>query len=81
MFNTFLDKLPAGPVMFFGGIYFFMPVLPEPHLWEKAKMIVDGIPLMPIDYFDIVVHIAGGALALAMFVRTRKTSAQNTGDE
>lgn len=77
MLNNLLDKLPAGPVMFFGGIYFFMPVLPEPHLWQKAMMILDGVPLRPIDVFDIFVHSAAGALALAMFLRTRQKTAEN----
>lgn len=72
MLNKILDSLPAGPAMFLGGLFFFMPIMPEPHLWEKAKMIAGGLPMKPIDWLDIVMHAGAGILALAVFVRTRQ---------
>ena len=33
------------------------PFLPEPHIWEKLKWILDGADGMrPIDWFDFVLH-------------------------
>lgn len=72
MFKSFLDSLPSFPVIFLGGIFFFMPILPEPHLWEKAMMIKDGLDMAPIDYFDIFLHGGAGIIALAKAVRVRR---------
>lgn len=72
MYKAFLDKLPSGPVLFFGGIYFFMPILPEPHLWQKFQMITSGAYMQPIDYLDIVVHAGAGIIALSKFLRDRE---------
>jgi hypothetical protein len=32
------------------------PFSPEPHLWEKLKMLADGTLAKPIDIFDLVLH-------------------------
>ncbi|MBE0583912.1 MAG: RND transporter [Desulfofustis sp.] len=32
------------------------PFVPEPHLWEKAKMLADGNLTRPIDIFDLLLH-------------------------
>ena len=32
------------------------PFVPEPHLWEKLKMLADGTLVKPIDIFDLVLH-------------------------
>ena len=76
MLNTILDKFPPGPTMFFGAIYVVMPILPEPHLVQKAVMLMNGLALAPIDWFDIVAHSSGGLLALAVFRRSRQRAAQ-----
>jgi len=76
MLNTILDKLPPGPTMFFGAIYVIMPILPEPHLVQKAIMLSKGLDLAPIDWFDIVAHSSGGLLALAVFRRNRQRIAE-----
>lgn len=77
MLNAILDKLPPGPTMFFGAIYVVMPILPEPHLVQKAMMLSEGMVLKPIDWFDIVAHSFGGLLALAVYMRQRELRAQN----
>lgn len=33
-----------------------MPFTPEPHLWEKLKMLLDGALVRPIDIFDLLLH-------------------------
>lgn len=74
MYKAFLDKLPSGPVLFFGGLYFFMPILPEPHLWQKFQMITSGAYMQPIDYLDIVLHAGAGIIALSKFLRDREVA-------
>ena len=32
------------------------PVAPEPHLWEKLKMLFAGTLVRPIDIFDLLLH-------------------------
>lgn len=34
------------------------PFVPEPHLWEKLKMLAAGTLSRPIDIFDLVLHAA-----------------------
>jgi hypothetical protein len=72
MLNALLDKLPVGPTIFFGLLYVIMPILPEPHLVQKAMMLLNGLRLAPIDWFDIVAHSSGGLLAFAVYRRSRQ---------
>ncbi len=32
------------------------PFFPEPHIWEKLKMLRAGTLRRPIDWFDLVLH-------------------------
>ncbi|MGB5426912.1 MAG: RND transporter [Gammaproteobacteria bacterium] len=32
------------------------PFTPEPHLWEKLKMLFAGTLVRPIDIFDLLLH-------------------------
>ncbi|SMX47600.1 RND transporter [Maliponia aquimaris] len=32
------------------------PFLPEPHLWEKLKLLAAGTLVRPMDIFDLVLH-------------------------
>jgi hypothetical protein len=32
------------------------PFVPEPHLWEKLKMLAAGTLVRPIDIFDLLMH-------------------------
>ena len=45
------------------------PFTPEPHLWEKLKMLFGGTLVRPIDIFDLLLHGAPLVLlALAALV-------------
>lgn len=35
------------------------PFAPEPHLWEKLKMLADGTLTRPLDIFDLLMHGSG----------------------
>ncbi len=32
------------------------PFVPEPHIWEKLKMLTAGTLVKPIDMFDLLLH-------------------------
>ena len=45
------------------------PFLPEPHVWEKLKLLAAGQLVRPIDIFDLLLHGTPWALlALKMTV-------------
>ncbi|MFC6687381.1 RND transporter [Jhaorihella thermophila] len=50
------------------------PFLPEPHIWEKLKMLAAGTLTRPIDIFDLILHAAPWALLLAKTVRSVTTA-------
>ncbi len=48
------------------------PFVPEPHVWEKLKMLADGTLSRPIDIFDLCLHgapwlVLFGKIALGQF--------------
>ncbi|WP_263338880.1 MULTISPECIES: RND transporter [Albidovulum] len=45
------------------------PFVPEPHLWEKLKMLAAGTLVRPIDIFDLVLHAAPWAILIAKLAR------------
>lgn len=51
-----LDKIPLPLLAFFALFLTFAPFVPEPHLWQKSKMLVDGTLTKPIDIFDLFWH-------------------------
>ena len=48
------------------------PFVPEPHLWEKLKMLFAGTLSRPIDIFDLALH--GGPLVLLVLKLIRMRS-------
>ncbi|HIJ84000.1 MAG: hypothetical protein HW380_2356 [Magnetococcales bacterium] len=53
---SFVGRIPwiaLLPIAFFMAI---APVSPQPHLWEKLKMLSDGTLSRPLDIFDLLMH-------------------------
>ena len=48
------------------------PYLPEPHVWEKLKLLFLGGLRKPIDMFDLGLHGLPWVIAAAQVVRTVK---------
>lgn len=46
------------------------PFTPEPHIWEKLKMLATGDLVKPIDWFDLVLHAVPWLVVLAKGVRS-----------
>jgi hypothetical protein len=57
-----LDKIPLTVILPIAVFLALAPFVPEPHLWEKLKMLFAGTLSRPIDIFDLFLH--GGPLLL-----------------
>lgn len=53
---SWLDKIPFAPLVMISLFLGLAPFVPEPHVWEKLKMLFDGSLEKPIDIFDLLMH-------------------------
>ncbi len=51
-----LDRLPWFPLIAAALLLGLAPFVPEPHLWEKLRMLSEGRLQRPIDIFDLLLH-------------------------
>jgi hypothetical protein len=65
----FLDKIPLTLAVLAALTLGLAPFVPEPHLWEKLKMLVGGTLVRPIDIFDLCLHAAPWLLLVAKLLR------------
>lgn len=49
-------RLPLMPLAIGAILLAGAPFVPQPHLVEKARWLIDGTPLKPVDWFDILWH-------------------------
>ena len=75
----YLDKIPFRTVIVMTIFLGLLPVVPEPHLWQKLKMLVAGDLVQPIDLFDTLFHAAPGLVLLAKIYRRKTGADQNEG--
>lgn len=65
-----IDQLPWHLVVIACLTLGLAPFFPEPHIWEKLKMLASGTLVKPVDIFDLLMHatpflVAGLKLAVA----------------
>jgi len=53
---AWLDKIPLQMIALPAVLLALAPFVPEPHLWQKLKMLADGTLHRPIDIFDLFLH-------------------------
>ena len=53
---TGLDNMPWNLVIIACLTLGLAPFFPEPHIWEKLKMLFAGTLHRPIDIFDLLLH-------------------------
>jgi len=71
---AWLDRIPLVILVPLALLLGLAPFLPEPHLWEKLKMLAAGTLSRPIDIFDLVYHAAPVLLlALKLARMSRRT--------
>ena len=51
-----LDRIPYSLLVPLAVVMALAPFVPEPHLWEKLKMLASGSLVRPIDIFDLFLH-------------------------
>jgi hypothetical protein len=68
VFN-WLDRLSLGLLLIIALTLGLAPFVPEPHVWEKLKMLAAGELVRPIDIFDLFLHGTPWLLLLAKVVR------------
>jgi hypothetical protein len=51
-----IDRLPWSVVIIACLTLGLAPFVPEPHIWEKLKMLAAGSLGRPIDIFDLLLH-------------------------
>lgn len=51
-----IDKIPLIPLAILATFLALAPFQPEPHLWEKLKMLTAGTLVRPLDIFDLLWH-------------------------
>ena len=52
-----IDRTPLAAFLFLAAILGLAPFIPEPHIWEKLKMLAAGTLTKPVDIFDFVWHV------------------------
>ena len=66
-----LDKIPLVTLLIIALLLGLAPFTPEPHLWEKLKMLAAGELIKPIDIFDLFLHGTPVVLLELKLVRMR----------
>lgn len=51
-----LDSIPLSIIVVLCLTLGLAPFLPEPHVWEKLKMLSSGTLTDPVDIFDLLLH-------------------------
>lgn len=51
-----LDKLPLSLLVVLALTLGLAPFTPEPHVWEKLKLLAAGQLMKPVDVFDLLMH-------------------------
>lgn len=67
---NWLDRVPLAPLVVAAVLLGLAPFAPEPHLWQKLKMLAAGELQRPIDIFDLVLHGGPVVLLVLKLVRT-----------
>ena len=66
---AFLDQIPLTLLVLAALTLGLAPFVPEPHIWEKLKMLAAGTLTRPIDIFDLLLHAAPFVLLALKLVR------------
>lgn len=61
-----LDALPLIPLAIGAVLLGLAPITPEPHLWQKLKLLAAGRLSQPVDIFDLFMH---GALSVVLVLK------------
>ncbi|WP_428609334.1 RND transporter [Sedimenticola sp.] len=66
---TWLDEFSLPLILLACLLLGLAPFTPEPHVWQKLKMLVDGTLVRPLDIFDLLLH---GAPFVVLLLKLRR---------
>ena len=69
---NWLDEIPLGVVVLACLLLGLAPFVPEPHAWEKLKMLAAGTLVRPIDILDLLLHGAPFVVLVLKLNRLRR---------
>jgi hypothetical protein len=67
-----LDRFPLALLVVVALWLAVAPIVPEPHLIEKWRMLMQGTLSRPIDIFDLLLHTVPLVLLALRLVRLRR---------
>jgi hypothetical protein len=71
-----LDEIPLSFAIVGALLLALAPFFPEPHLWEKLKMLAAGTLTKPIDIFDLLMHGLPLVILALKLMRERRKQAR-----
>lgn len=71
--GAFIDRITWPMAVMMALLLGLAPFTPEPHIWEKLKMLMAGDLTRPMDMFDLVMHGAPWLLLGAKALRQLST--------
>lgn len=66
-----LDKIPLPTLLIIAILLGLAPFSPEPHLWQKLKMLFAAELSKPIDIFDLFLHGSPAILVIIKLLRQK----------
>ena len=70
---AWIDRLPLTLFVVAALTLGLAPFVPEPHLWEKLRMLANGELARPIDIFDLILHATPWLLLAIKIARTARS--------
>lgn len=64
-----LDQIPLSILIIAALTLGLAPFVPEPHIWEKLKLLAGGNLGKPVDIFDFAMHATPFVLLIAKLTR------------
>jgi hypothetical protein len=74
--RTLMAYLPWSILILVCATLGLAPFVPEPHIWEKLRMLVSGQLTQPVDIFDFLLHGTPWALLVLKLALRGKTPAK-----
>ena len=69
---TWLDEFSLPLILIACLLLGLAPFTPEPHIWQKLKMLADGSLIRPLDIFDLFLHGAPFVVLALKLLRMRQ---------
>ncbi|MEE9389290.1 MAG: RND transporter [Paracoccaceae bacterium] len=66
---SFLDRIPFQPVIVAAIFLGLAPFVPEPHVWQKLKMLAGGELTQLVDIGDLLFHLSPSLVLVAKLIR------------